>query len=303
MLSNSIKLKERIASKQNIFLLLLLQLRPHQWTKNLLVFAALLFSLHKVSIHLLGKSLIAFFLFCMVSGCVYIINDFADIKNDRNHPEKRYRPMASGALNPFLGLAFGCGLLIASLFSAFHFDLGFGSVLLFYFLINVAYSFTLKHVVILDVMIISAGFVLRAIGGSLMIGTPFTPWFLLCTMLLSLFLAISKRRHELYLLQEEKGSHRKVLENYSIELLNQLNTIVTSATIISYSLFTFTSGRTIQLMWTIPFVIFGIFRYLYLIMMGNKGGTPEKVLVEDKPILITVLLYVIAVASIILIFE
>ena len=303
MLSNSIKLKERLASKQNIFLLLLLQLRPHQWTKNLLVFAALLFSLHKVSIHLLGKSLIAFFLFCMVSGCVYIINDFADIKNDRNHPEKRYRPMASGALNPFLGLAFGCGLLIASLFSAFHFDLWFGSVLLFYFLINVAYSFTLKHVVILDVMIISAGFVLRAIGGSLMIGTPFTPWFLLCTMLLSLFLAISKRRHELYLLQEEKGSHRKVLENYSIELLNQLNTIVTSATIISYSLFTFTSGRTIQLMWTIPFVIFGIFRYLYLIMMGNKGGTPEKVLVEDKPILITVLLYVIAVASIILIFE
>ncbi|MCR8980408.1 decaprenyl-phosphate phosphoribosyltransferase [Brevibacillus laterosporus] len=303
MLSNSIKLKERVASKQNILLLLLLQLRPHQWTKNLLVFAALLFSLHKVSIHLLGKSLIAFFLFCMVSGCVYILNDFADIKNDQNHPEKRFRPMASGALNPFLGLAFGCGLLIASLFSAFHFDLWFGSVLLFYFLINVAYSFKLKHVVILDVMIISAGFVLRAIGGSLMIGTPFTPWFLLCTMLLSLFLAISKRRHELYLLQEEKGSHRKVLDNYSIELLNQLNTIVTSATIISYSLFTFTSGRTIQLMWTIPFVIFGIFRYLYLIMMGNKGGSPEKVLLEDKPILVTVLLYVVAVASIILIFE
>ncbi|MCG7316672.1 MULTISPECIES: decaprenyl-phosphate phosphoribosyltransferase [Brevibacillus] len=303
MLSNSIKLKERVTSKQNILLLLLLQLRPQQWTKNLLVFAALLFSLHKVSIHLLGKSLIAFFLFCMVSGCVYILNDFADIKNDRNHPEKRFRPMASGALNPFLGLAFGCGLLIASLFSAFHFDLWFGSVLLFYFLINVAYSFKLKHVVILDVMIISAGFVLRAIGGSLMIGTPFTPWFLLCTMLLSLFLAISKRRHELYLLQEEKGSHRKVLDNYSIELLNQLNTIVTSATIISYSLFTFTSGRTIQLMWTIPFVIFGIFRYLYLIMMGNKGGSPEKVLLEDKPILVTVLLYVVAVASIILIFE
>lgn len=303
MLSNSIKLKERVTSKQNILLLLLLQLRPQQWTKNLLVFAALLFSLHKVSIHLLGKSLIAFFLFCMVSGCVYILNDFADIKNDRNHPEKRFRPMASGALNPFLGLAFGCGLLIASLFSAYHFDLWFGSVLLFYFLINVAYSFKLKHVVILDVMIISAGFVLRAIGGSLMIGTPFTPWFLLCTMLLSLFLAISKRRHELYLLQEEKGSHRKVLDNYSIELLNQLNTIVTSATIISYSLFTFTSGRTIQLMWTIPFVIFGIFRYLYLIMMGNKGGSPEKVLLEDKPILVTVLLYVVAVASIILIFE
>ncbi|MFE1627346.1 decaprenyl-phosphate phosphoribosyltransferase [Brevibacillus reuszeri] len=303
--SNSVKVdvKAKSPARQNIVFLLIRQLRPHQWTKNLLVFAALLFSLHKVSPGLIVESTVAFLLFCFVSGCVYILNDFVDIKNDRNHPEKQFRPMASGALPPFLALGFGAILLAGSLVSAYYFDLLFGVVLTIYFLINIAYSLKLKHVVILDVMIISAGFVLRAIGGSLMIQTPFTPWFLLCTMLLALFLAISKRRHELHLLQTEKGTHRKVLDSYSSELLNQLNTIVTSATIISYSLFTFTSGRTIQLMWTIPFVIFGIFRYLYLITITDKGGSPEKVLVQDKPILITVLLYVITVAGIIYAFE
>ncbi|MGG1659092.1 decaprenyl-phosphate phosphoribosyltransferase [Brevibacillus sp. NRS-1366] len=303
--SNSVKVdvKAKSTVAQNIVFLLIRQLRPHQWTKNLLVFAALLFSLHKVSPNVIGKSLIAFLLFCFVSGCVYILNDFVDIKNDRNHPEKQFRPMASGALPPFLALGFGVVLLAGSLITAFYFDRLFGVVLTLYFVMNIAYSLKLKHVVILDVMIISAGFVLRAIGGSLMIQTPFTPWFLLCTMLLALFLAISKRRHELHLLQTEKGTHRKVLDSYSSELLNQLNTIVTSATIISYSLFTFTSGRTIQLMWTIPFVIFGIFRYLYLITITDKGGSPEKVLIQDKPILITVLLYVITVAGIIYMFE
>ncbi|MDR9505032.1 decaprenyl-phosphate phosphoribosyltransferase [Brevibacillus agri] len=303
--SNSVKVDVKTASRvrQNIVYLLIRQLRPHQWTKNLLVFAALLFSLHKVSTDVIGKSLFAFLLFCFVSGCVYILNDFVDIKNDRNHPEKRFRPMASGTLPPALALAFGALLLAGSLFSAFYFDRLFGVVLAVYFVLNVAYSLKLKHVVILDVMIISAGFVLRAIGGSLMINTPFTPWFLLCTMLLALFLAISKRRHELLLLQADKGTHRKVLDSYSSELLNQLNTIVTTATIISYSLFTFTSGRTIHLMWTIPFVIFGIFRYLYLITITDKGGSPEKVLLQDKPILITVVLYAITVAGIIYTFE
>ncbi|MEJ8545234.1 decaprenyl-phosphate phosphoribosyltransferase [Brevibacillus borstelensis] len=302
-LPNSVKVKAQTAPVQNVGVLLIRQLRPQQWTKNLLVFAALLFSFRHVDMDVGGKAILAFFLFCFVSGCVYILNDFVDIKNDRNHPEKRFRPMASGALNPFLALSFGVVLLVASLFAAFSANTLLGFVLLVYFLLNCAYSLKLKHVVILDVMIISAGFVLRAIGGGLAIGTPLTPWFLLCTMLLALFLAISKRRHELQLLQSEKGSHRKVLENYSPELLNQFNTIVTTATIISYSLFTFTSGRTIQLMWTIPFVIFGIFRYLYLITMSDKGGSPEKVLLEDKPILITVLLYVITVAGILYFFE
>ncbi|MGF9905373.1 decaprenyl-phosphate phosphoribosyltransferase [Brevibacillus porteri] len=303
--SNSVKVDVKTTPRvrQNMVYLLVKQLRPHQWTKNLLVFAALLFSLHKVSPDVIGKSVLAFLLFCFVSGCVYILNDFVDIKNDRNHPEKQFRPMASGALPPALALAFGAFLLLGSLFSAYYFDRLFALVLFVYFVLNVAYSLKLKHVVILDVMIISAGFVLRAIGGSLMIQTPFTPWFLLCTMLLALFLAISKRRHELILLQQDKGTHRKVLDSYSSELLNQLNTIVTTMTIISYSLFTFTSGRTIHLMWTIPLVIFGIFRYLYLITVAGKGGSPEKVLLQDKPILITVCLYVVMVAGIIYAFE
>ncbi|USG65609.1 decaprenyl-phosphate phosphoribosyltransferase [Brevibacillus ruminantium] len=300
---NSVKVKAQAASNPNAFILLIRQLRPHQWTKNLLVFAALLFSFQKVDYVVGSQALLAFLLFCLVSGCVYILNDFIDIKNDRSHPEKRLRPMASGALNPFLALTFGIVLLSVSLFVAFSASILLGWVLLIYFLLNCAYSLKLKHIVILDVMVISAGFVLRAIGGGLAIGTPLTPWFLLCTMLLALFLAISKRRHELHLLQSQKGMHRKVLENYSPELLNQLNTIVTTATIISYSLFTFTSGRTVQLMWTIPFVIFGIFRYLYLITMSDKGGSPEKVLLEDKPILLTVLLYVITVAGILYFFE
>lgn len=179
----------------------------------------------------------------------------------------------------------------------------FGVLCIVYFLLNVSYSFVLKHLVILDMMTIATGFVLRAIAGGVLIHVPFTPWFLICTMLLSLFLAIGKRRNELTLLEGNTGSHRKVLDNYSITLLDQFNTIVTTATIISYSLFTFTSDRTIHLMWTIPLVIYGMFRYLYLIHMKNQGGSPDRVLFEDKPILITVMLYVISVVTIFAIFE
>ena len=179
----------------------------------------------------------------------------------------------------------------------------FTGLLILYFALNVSYSLALKHVVIIDIMIIAAGFVLRAIAGGLVIRVPLTPWFLICTLLLSLFLAIGKRRHELFLLENDKGAHRKVLDNYSFALLDQLNTIVTTATIISYSLFTFTSGRTIHLMWTIPLVIYGIFRYLYLIHIENKGGSPDRVLFEDKHILITVILYVISVVGILAYFE
>lgn len=211
--------------------------------------------------------------------------------------------MASGELPPNLALVFGALLLIASLAVAYLLNPLFTGLLLLYFAMNVAYSFRLKHVVIIDIMIIAAGFVLRAIAGGLVIHVPFTPWFLLCTMLLSLFLAIGKRRHELYLLQSDVGSHRKVLDHYSFDLLDQMSSIVTTATIISYSLFTFTSGRTVHLMWTIPFVIYGMFRYLYLIHIEKKGGAPDKVLLEDRHILITVILYVVSVVVILVNFE
>lgn len=278
-------------------------LRPKQWTKNLLLFAALLFSFEEIRTETILATLLGFILFSLVAGCVYILNDFVDRDRYRQHPVKRYRRMASGQVNPSHALLFGIILLILSVGTAFMMNPLFGVLCIVYFLLNVSYSFVLKHLVILDMMTIAAGFVLRAIAGGVLIHVPFTPWFLICTMLLSLFLAIGKRRNELTLLEGNTGSHRKVLDNYSITLLDQFNTIVTTATIISYSLFTFTSDRTIHLMWTIPLVIYGMFRYLYLIHMKNQGGSPDRVLFEDKPILITVMLYVISVVTIFAIFE
>ncbi|SFM11049.1 decaprenyl-phosphate phosphoribosyltransferase [Pelosinus propionicus] len=281
----------------------LMVLRPKQWTKNLLVFAALIFSIKTVSVDMLVQSAVAFILFCTTSGCVYIINDYLDREADSRHPEKCHRPIASGKLHPLGALLFGSVLLGCSLTAAFIAEPLLSLLLLGYFMVNVAYSMKLKRIVIIDIMVIAFGFVLRAIGGGLAINVSFTPWFLICTMLLALFLAISKRRHELYLLSHHKGEHRKVLEQYSPELLDQLNSIVTTAAIMSYSLFTFTSGHTIHLMWTIPLVMYGIFRYLYLIHIEGQGGRPEKVLVEDSHILGTVILFAAMVVSILYYFE
>lgn len=290
-------------NQSSVIRLLFKQLRPKQWTKNLLVFAALIFSLKAINVSAFVNTLTTFFLFSFVSGCVYILNDYVDREADRNHPVKKFRPMASGALNPTGALVFGGILLVSSLVVSYKINPLLMLLLAIYFAMNVSYSLKLKHVVIMDIMVIASGFVLRAIAGGLAINVHLTPWFLLCTMLLSLFLAIGKRRHELFLLDKQKDAHRKVLDKYSFTLLDQLTSIVATATIISYSLFTFTAGRTIYLMWTIPFVIYGIFRYLYLIHIENKGGAPDRLLVEDKHILVTVVLYVASVLSILLIFE
>jgi 4-hydroxybenzoate polyprenyltransferase len=270
-------------------------LRPKQWTKNLLLFAAYLFSINKVDLSAGWMALLGFGLFCGVSGTVYILNDSLDAEQDKRHPEKRNRPIASGRISKSAALAGGAVLLIGCLIAAFAAEPSFGALLLGYFILNVAYSIRLKHVVIIDIMVIAAGFVLRAIGGGLIIHVPFTPWFLICTMLLALFLAVSKRRHEFMLVQNKQTSGRKVLQFYSAQLLDQLVGIVTTCTIMSYALFTFTSGSNIQMMWTIPLVVYGIFRYLYLMYIEDKGGSPDKVLLQDRPIQITVLLYAAAV--------
>ncbi|MBM7571363.1 decaprenyl-phosphate phosphoribosyltransferase [Aquibacillus albus] len=281
------------------------QLRPRQWAKNVLLFAALLFSFQLTNIEAILLSIYGFVTFCMIASSIYIINDYNDREADQHHPEKRHRPMASGALNPRLALSVCAILLVVALGSSFLLNKIYFAVLLIYFVMNLLYSFRLKHVVIIDIMIIAAGFVLRAIGGATIIEVPFTPWFLLCAMLLSLFLAIGKRRHELSLVLDNTSSNsqRKVLDDYSMALLDQMTSVVTAATIVSYAVFTFTSGHTIHLMWTIPFVIYGMFRYLYLIHVEKKGGAPEKVLFEDKHILFTVLLYALAVVVIFTIFE
>lgn len=278
-------------------------LRPRQWTKNLLVLGALLFSVAHITPAQIGQGLTAFVLFCLGSGGVYILNDFVDREADRLHPQKCRRPMASGELEPHAGLFMGVVLAVGACIYAFALQPSFGLVLVTYLVVNIAYSFKLKNVVLLDLMAIAFGFVLRAVGGGLAIGVGLTPWFLLCTMLLALFLAIGKRRHELRLLEDNRGAHRPVLLHYSTELLDKLSGIVTTATIMSYALYTFTAGKPVELMLTIPFVIYGIFRYLYLIHIKGQGGAPEKILLEDKPILYTVLLYGAAVLLILNIFH
>jgi len=268
----------------------------------LLIFAALLFSTQLLNVDAIILSVMGFILFSLTASSIYILNDFKDIEADRHHPTKRFRPMASGLLNPKFALSTGIILLIVSLITAFIVNKLFFVIIIVYFVANTLYSLYLKHVVLIDIMLIALGFVLRAVGGAVIINVPFTPWFLLCTMLLSLFLAIGKRRHELTI-QLEGNSHRKVLDEYSLPFLDQLTSIVTSATIVSYAVFTFTSGNTIHLMWTIPIVVYGIFRYLYLIHIQNKGGAPEKVLFEDRHILITVILYVLSVFVILTLFD
>lgn len=289
----------------NIILLFAKELRPKQWTKNLLVFAALIFTIPDITVNMFYAALAGFILFSFVSGAVYILNDLVDLELDRQHPTKKNRPMASGDLPPAIAVSAGSILLLFSLVTSYYLSIWFGLILTIYFVLNVAYSFYLKNVVIIDVMVIATGFVLRAAGGAYVIDVPMTPWFIICTMLLALFLAISKRRHELTLVEQAGDSevdYRAVLDSYSTRLLDEMNSIVTTATIISYALFTFTSGRTLNLMWTIPLVIYGIFRYLYLIHIENKGGQPDEILLQDKPILITVLLYTVLLVVILMFF-
>lgn len=286
-------------------LLFIKELRPKQWTKNLLVFAALIFTIPDINISMIYAAIAGFILFSLVSGAVYILNDLVDLELDRQHPTKKNRPLASGELPPLAAIIAGSIMLLASLVASYYLNSSFGFVLTFYFVLNVAYSFYLKKLVIIDVMVIATGFVLRAVGGAYVINVPMTPWFILCTMLLALFLAISKRRHELTLVEQAgymEGDYRVVLDSYSTRLLDEMNSIVATATIITYALFTFTSGRTLNLMWTIPLVIYGIFRYLYLIHIENKGGQPDEILLQDKPILITVLLYTVLLIVILMFF-
>ncbi|MEK3704886.1 decaprenyl-phosphate phosphoribosyltransferase [Paenibacillus sp. FSL R7-0198] len=288
--------------EKNIISLYFEEMRWKQWTKNVLVFAALIFSIEKLDSTKVIYSLLGFICYCLISSCIYIFNDFLDRHSDRLHPVKKFRPIASGRINPYQALIFAALLFLLTIIASFYLSLIFGIVISGYFLLNLCYSVKMKHIVILDIMAIAAGFVLRAIGGAVVINVYLTPWFLVCTMLLALFLAVNKRRNELIILEKDGAGHRKVLSKYSVSLIDQMNNIVTSSTVVSYALFTFTSGRTVHLMWTIPFVLYGIFRYLYLVYVNNEGGAPEKVLYSDKPLLITVVLYVIATVLILYIF-
>ncbi|NLX90409.1 MAG: decaprenyl-phosphate phosphoribosyltransferase [Firmicutes bacterium] len=270
---------------------ILLLLRPRQWTKNLLLFAGLIFSLNLFKLNLLLDSLIAFVSFCLLSSCVYIVNDIVDIEEDRKHPRKRHRPLAAGKIGIRQAAGVLIILLLVSLFLAWSINTLFLVMGLIYFALCLAYSLWLKYTVILDVFAIAFGFLLRAAAGGAAINVEISPWLLVCTLLLALFLALTKRRQESINLEDNGKWHRKVLEHYPVQYLDQLISIVTAATILAYSLYTFTASRSSLYMLTIPFVIYGIFRYLYLVHNEKLGENPEEILLRDTPTLVNIILW------------
>ncbi len=285
---------------------LLITMRPKQWTKNAFIFAALAFDLKLLDLSYVSRTIVAFVLFCILSGAVYLVNDLADIEKDRQHPVKRNRPLASGKLKKSWALTAAVVLPVVALSLSFLLKPLFGLVGLTYLAIQLAYSFLLKNVVILDVLIIASGFVLRVAAGSVVAEAErFSPWLYVCITLLALFLGLGKRRSELTLLNANALRHRKVLREYSPQLLDEMMALVTSSTVIAYSLYTFSAENlpaNRSMMLTIPFVLYSIFRYLYLIHQKNLGGSPEEILVKDVPFVISNLSWGIVVVLILYIF-
>jgi len=276
-----------------------LSLRPHQWTKNLMVFAAPALSKHLFEWGPLEKSVLAFVIFCALSGTVYLLNDVADLERDRLHPRKRLRPIASGALSPRAAALLALVLGLASLGLSALLGLPFVLCAGLYLALNVLYSFRLKEIVILDVLSVSLGFVLRAVAGGVAIGVLVSDWLLVCTLLLAMFLALAKRRHELVSLTTSATGHRKILAEYSPYLLDQMISVVTASCLTAYAFYTMAPDtvqkyRTEKLAWTIPFVLYGIFRYLYLVHQKEKGGSPTDILATDRPLLLNVFLWALA---------
>jgi 4-hydroxybenzoate polyprenyltransferase len=283
---------------------LLVSLRPHQWIKNTVVLAPLLFAQLLFDRSSLFLALGAFLVFCMLSGAVYLINDLADLDGDGRHPVKRNRPLPSGALSPSFARWAALLLTAAGLAAAAAIGRAFATTALVYFSLMTAYSLALKNVVVLDVLIVAFGFVLRAIAGAQAIHVAFSNWLLICTLLFALFLTLAKRRQELTLLTDGAAEHRKILGEYSPYLLDQMINVVTASTVVSYALYTLAPETvskfgTDRLVWTLPFVLFGILRYLYLVHQKEEGGNPSRVLLNDKPILVTVALWAATVVALI----
>ena len=292
------------ASVRPMILSLVLSLRPSQWTKNLIIFGALGLSQRLLDVDAVLVSCAAFAIFCVLSGVVYLLNDIADREADRQHPLKRFRPIASGALPVPVAIGWALGLGLGGLAAAFWLRPLFGVVATSYVLLLALYSWQLKHIVILDVLTIAIGFVMRAAAGAVAIAVPISHWLYVLTILLALFLALSKRRHELVLLANGATSHRRILAEYSPYLLDQMIAVVSASTIVAYAFYT-VSPETVQkfgtdrLMLTLPFPLYGIFRYLYLVHLKEGGGSPADMLLTDRPLLLCVALWTVAVAIII----
>jgi 4-hydroxybenzoate polyprenyltransferase len=283
---------------------LFLSLRPGQWTKNLFVFGALVFAQRLGDPEAVAKAVLAFIVFCALSGAVYLVNDVFDREQDQRHPLKAQRPVTSGALSTTTALTAAAVIAVAALAAAFPLGLPFFATACAYLMLLGAYSAFLKHIVILDVLTIAAGFTLRAVAGAAAILVPISHWLLVCTTLLALFLALSKRRHELLLLTDHAMDHRPSLGDYTPYLLDQMISVVTASTLIAYAFYTMSPETTEKfgttlLTLTIPFPLYGIFRYLYLVHRRDLGGSPAELLVNDRPLLGCVALWAVSVILII----
>lgn len=294
-------------------------MRPRQWAKNAFVFTALVFDGKLTAPDLVLRTVAAFGLLCLLTSSVYIINDIADIEKDRQHPVKRYRPLAAGTLPKnvailaaivFLAVAFAGALALDRVADADRpgeFQPYFAGLAGLYLVINLLYSFWLKNVVIIDVLSVAAGFIFRVAAGTVLFTVErFSPWLYVGMLLLSLFLILGKRRHEITLLSHGANNHRAVLANYNLELLDQMIGIVTACAIIAYSFYTFSAEnlpKNHSMMLTIPFVIYGIFRYLYLIHVRHEGGAPDELLFTDPPLLLSVVLWGLSVVAFLYLFN
>ena len=274
-------------------------MRPRQWIKNVFIFAALTFDVKLFNLRYLARTLAGFVLLCLVSGTVYIINDLVDIEKDRQHPRKRNRPLPSGQLSSKVAVIAAVAIPLVALPLGFLLNSTLGFILTGYLLLQIAYSFWLKNLVIIDVMVIAAGFLLRvAAGVPLVEAERFSPWLYICMTLLALLIGFGKRRQELVLLKENANAHRHSLEEYNLPLLDHIISIVTASTLLAYTLYTFSAPNlpaNHTMMLTIPFVLYGIFRLLYLIHVKGMGGAPEEIALSDRPLQATFLLWGLSV--------
>jgi len=279
-------------------------MRPQQWIKNLFIFAALTFSANLFNFQDLVITIMGFILYSLSASGIYIINDIADLGRDKYHPLKSLRPLPSGFLTKKTAYYAAFFLLTAGIAGSYFLNRNFSVIVLIYVVINFIYSVKLKDIVILDVMTIAAGFVLRVVSGAVLIGVPTSEWLIICTVLLSLFLGFSKRRHELIFLEKQAMGHRSVLRDYSPVFLDQMISIVTATTVMSYALYTISEETvhkfgTTHLIYTVPFVLYGIFRYLYLVHKEEQGGNPARLALTDFPLLVNIILWFISVTMII----
>jgi 4-hydroxybenzoate polyprenyltransferase len=271
-------------------------MRPRQWIKNGVIFAPLIFAQKGEMRAELLRAGAAFLLFCAMASAVYLFNDILDVESDRLHPEKRHRPIASGALPVATAAVVAAALAGGGVAASYALSREFGTAAAAYLILQVCYSVWLKHLVLLDVFAIAGGFVLRVVAGALVVSVPISNWLYLCTLLLALFLALCKRRAELADLQEEAGGHRRNLALYSIPMLEQFTTILAACTILAYALYTLSPETvakfgTDRLKFTVPCVIYGLFRYLFLVHRHGAGGNPERILLSDAPLLADVALF------------